>query len=296
MLQTLVSGLVSGSIYGILALGIVIVYRGSRVLNFAQAELGTLGLYVAYWVHVERGLPWVVGFLAACVAVGAISAGFERWVVRSLVHAPRVTVAVATVGFLLLLLALEQKVFDGADARFLPGPVTGTAFTAFDFVVSWTQVIGFVVALAVGLGLNAFLRKTDFGLGVLAAAQDPVAVRMMGISYARVSSFTWVAAGVLGTLAVMFVEPTVGGFVPGRFSLGANAIFIPALAAALIGRLDNLTHAFLGGLAVGIVMEAVATIFISSSIPGLVSVSLFVLIVAALYLRAPVAQLKGEAA
>src|SRR3712207_2454435 len=98
------------------------------------------------------------------------------------------------------------------------------------------------LAAGVALGLNAFLRRTDFGLGVLAAAQDPVAVRMQGISYARVSAFTWVSAGVLANLAVLLIEPSIGLFFPGHYSVGANALFIPALAAALIGRLDNLTR------------------------------------------------------
>ena len=294
--QTLVSGLVSGSIYGILALGIVIVYRGSRVLNFAQAEMGTFGAFVAFYLIVERGLPWIVGLAGALVVVAAMSAAFERWVVRSMVDAPRVTVAVASIGLLLLLISVEVKLFNGADPRALPGPIAGNAFTLFNFVVSKTQVVSFVLAMVVGLGLNAFLRKTDFGLGVLAAAQDPVAVRMMGVSYARVSMFTWVAAGVLSTFAVVLIIPTIGAFVPGRFSVGANAIFIPALAAALVGRLDNLTHAFLGGLAVGILTEAVKTIFVSSSVSGYSFLALFLLIMGVLLLRSPVAQVRGEAA
>jgi branched-chain amino acid transport system permease protein len=282
--ETLIAGLVAGGIYGILALGVVIVYRGSKVLNFAQAELGTFGLYTAWWLIEEQGQPWLLGALGGVAVTVALAVAFERFVVRQMVDSPRVTVAVATVGLLLLLIALELKLFDPAP-KYLPGPVEGEAMTLLGYHVSWTQVIAFVLAAGVGLGLNAFLRRTDFGLGVLAAAQDPVATRMQGISFGRVSAFTWGTAGALGALAVLLIEPTIGGFVPGHFSVGANALFIPALAAALIGRLDNLTHAFVGGLAVGIVQQGVQRIFVESTVPGIASVAVFALVIAALLVR-----------
>src|SRR5687767_7887018 len=104
--QTLVSGLVAGGIYGILALGIVIVYRGTKVLNFAQAEIGTFGSYVAWWLSDDNHLPWAVGAAAGLVVTALLCVAFERLVVRRMVDEPRVTVAVATVGLLLLLIAL----------------------------------------------------------------------------------------------------------------------------------------------------------------------------------------------
>ena len=282
--QTLVAGLVAGSIYGILALGIVIVYRGTKVLNFAQAELGTFGIYVAWWLAEEQDQPWLVGAIAGVAVVVGLTLAFERFVVRQMVDQPRVTVAVATVGLLLFLIALELKIW-GPSPEFLPGPIEGSAFTLFGYRVSWTEVLALLLAAVVGLGLNAFLRRTDFGLGVLAAAQDPVAVRMQGISYAKVSAFTWGTAGALGTLAVLLFEPTIGSFFPGHFSIGAQALFIPALAAALIGRLDNLTHAFVGGLAVGVVQQGVQRIFIDSTVPGIASVAVFALVIVALLAR-----------
>lgn len=283
---TIVAGLVSGSIYGLLALGIVMVYRGSKVLNFAQAEIGTFGVFVAWELVENRELPWFVGAVVALGVVAGISAAFEALVVRRMTASPRVTVAVATIGLFLLLIAIEIKVW-GSGPKFLDGAVAGSAFTLFGFVVSWMQVIGFVVAGAVGLGLNTFLRRTDFGLGVLAAAQDPVAVQMSGISLARVSQFTWITAGILGGIAVLVFEPTVGAFAPGTFSIGASALFVPALAAALIGRLDDLTKAFLGGLGVGVVQAGVSRAFAGSSIQGAASIALFILIVGVLLLRAP---------
>lgn len=282
--QTIVSGLVAGGIYGILALGIVMVYRGSRVLNFAQAEIGTLSCYVAHEIVVGHDMPWLVGAAAGLFVAGGTMGLFEALVVRRMTEAPRLTVAVGTIGLLLLVIAVELVHF-GPSPRFLRGPFEGRFVELFDYRVSHTEILAFVLAATVGLGLNAFLRRTDFGLGVLASAQDANTVRMMGISFARVSQFTWITAGLLGGVAVLLFEPTVGAFQAGTFSTGVNALFVPALAAALLGRLTNLSHAFLGGMAVGVTEAFVKRQFLGSEFPGAPSVAVFTIIVAALLLR-----------
>jgi branched-subunit amino acid ABC-type transport system permease component len=283
--QVIVAGLVSGSIYGIIALGLVMVYRGSRVLNFAQVELGTFGLYVAWWLIAKHHMPWLVGALAAVVVVGGISAAFEALVVRRMTDAPRLAVAVATIGLLLFLVAAEIKVF-GASPEFLRAPVRGIGPRVLGYHVSPTQMIAFVLAVAGGYGINAFLRRTDFGLAVLASAQDPSAVRMMGVRLSLVSQFTWVTAGVLSAVAVLLFEPGIGSFQAGLFSAGANALFVPALAAALLGGLVDLNRAFLGGLAIGVVHALVDHLFTHVHwLSGASSAMVFLVIVGALVLR-----------
>jgi len=283
--QVLVAGLVAGSIYGIIALGLVMVYRGSRVLNFAQVELGTFGVYVAWWLIAKHHLPWVVGALAGVLVVGGLSAAFEALVVRRMTDAPRLSVAVATVGLLLFLIAAEIKVW-GASPEFLRPPVRGLGPRILGYHVSPTQMIAFVVAVVAGYGINAFLRRTDFGLAVLASAQDPAAVLMVGVRLALVSQFTWVMAGVLGAVAVLLFEPSIGALAPGTFSIGANALFVPALAAALLGGLVDLNKAFLGGLFIGVLHALVARAFLNVHwLPGASSAVVFLVIVAALVVR-----------
>ena len=166
--QNLVLGIVEGGIYGLLAVGIVLVYRGSRVLNFAQGELGTLGLFAAWWLTTEHGLPWVVGAAGAILTATAIGLLFERLIVRKMVDASRISVAVATVGLLLFLLSFGFRVF-GESPRTVRPPISGHVITLAGVVVSPTQILSIGVTLAVALGLAALLKKTDFGLGVLAA-------------------------------------------------------------------------------------------------------------------------------
>ena len=277
--QILVNGLVVGAIYGLLALGIVLVYKGSRVLNFAQPEMGTFALYITWTLH-GNDVSWWLSALVAIGAVALLSLLFERLVVARMTGSPRVAVSVATVGMMLFLIAIEAKIW-GSSPKFLPGPIAGQGPEILGVFVSPTQQIALVVAAAIGLGLTAFLRRTDFGLGVLAAAQDPQAVRLMGIRLSRVSAFTWTTAGVLGAVAGLLIEPTIGAFQFG-FTTG---LFVPALAAALLGGLTSLTGAFLGGLAVGIVDQAVPFGLSGVGMPGLETVVIFALILGLLLFR-----------
>ncbi|HUR49488.1 MAG TPA: branched-chain amino acid ABC transporter permease [Acidimicrobiales bacterium] len=281
--QALVSGVVVGGIFGLLAVGIVLVYKGARVINFAQAEIGTFCLYVAYFVvdgDDGLGLPWIVGALAALVIGGLVSFAFERLVVRRMFGAERLSVAVATIGLLLLLFSLELKFF-GSAPRFLAKPIDGLGPKVFGIFVSPTQLLALVAALAIGFGLTAFLQRTDFGLGVLAAAEDANAARLVGVPLARVSAFSWTVAGALSVIAAVLVEPTIGIFFPGVMTL----LFVPALAAALVGGLSSIAGAFVGGLVIGVVDQVVRYLFLGSSIAAPEIIASFLVILVVLLIR-----------
>jgi branched-chain amino acid transport system permease protein len=278
--QNLVLGLVYGGIYGLLAVGIVLVYRGSRVLNFAQGELGTIGLFAAWWLHTEHGLPWLVGAAGAVVAATVVGLAFERLVVRPMADASRIAVAVASVGLLLFLLAIGFRLF-GESPRSVGPPVTGRGFEIAGVVVSPTQVIALLVTLAVGVALTVLLKRTDFGLGVLAAADDPVAVRLVGVRLSQVSAFTWGAGAAISAIAVLLIEPTIGVFTPGF----ASELFVFGLAAALVGGLSSLHGAFAGGIVVGLLEVHVRAATLTSELPGVPILAVFALILLVLLVR-----------
>ncbi len=279
--SALVSGIIVGGIYGLIAIGIVLVYKGSRVLNFAQGEIGTIALYIAWWVIEVARWPWVLGALAGIATSMALSFVFERLVVSRMVEATRLAVAVATVGFALLLVALEFKLW-GASPKFLTAPIEGQGPKILGFFVQPTQIVALVAVAVIGLGLTRFLRTTDFGLGVLAAAQDPVSTRLVGVRFARVSAFTWVTAGALSAIAALLITPTLGAFAPNHITA---SFFVPALAAALVGGLTSLTGAFFGGLIVGVITEEIRFFFVASTIPGIPTIAIFALVLLVLLLR-----------
>src|SRR3954470_853232 len=248
--QVLVLGLINGGIYALFALGVVMIHRGTGVLTFANGEVGTAGLFVAAVVTDHTGAPWIVSAVVAVVFAVGLGCLFELLVVRRMGVSDPVAVAVATVGLALFLLAGEFQLF-GESPKELKAPLTGGP-TIFGVIVTPTQIAGLVLAVALGFGLQAALRRTDFGLGILAAAQDPAAVRLVGVPLSRISLTIWGSGAALAAIASLLVEPTVGILYPG-FS---SELYVVGLAAAVIGGLNSLPGAVVGGCVLGIAESA----------------------------------------
>lgn len=282
VIQVLVFGLVKGSTYSLLALGVVLVFRGSKVLNFAQGEIGTASLFVAWFCVSDHHLPYWVGALAAIATATVVGLAFEFFVVRRMTHAPRLALTVATVGLLLFVIAIESYTA-GGNIFSLRGPVAGIAFTVARVPVSGNQVIALAVVAALAVGLSVLLRRSDFGLGVLAAADDPTAVRLVGVPLSRVSAFTWAGGAALAAVAALLIEPTIGVFSPGF----GSRLFLFSIVAAVVGGLTSLEGALIGGLVVGLLEAAVKQVVLTNSVslPGLEVVAVFALLVAVLLVR-----------
>jgi branched-chain amino acid transport system permease protein len=279
--QPLVLGVVSGVLYSLVAVGITLVYKSSRVLNFAQAEVGTLALYWTWWISGEHRAPWIVGALVAVAFSVMVCLLFERLFIRPISAAPRVTLAVSTIGLLALMLAVEEALFAGSIKQ-VPAPLSSGGFRLAGVAVSPTSELALIVVVVVAGALASFLRWTDFGLAVLASADDPEAAQLMGISRRRVSAFTWGAAGAMSALAALLIEPSVGALAPGVFSGG---LFIGGLSAALVGGLSSLSGAFVGGLAVGIVEAEIKAHLVYASVPALQDLAMLVIVLLVLLLR-----------
>ncbi|MCU1594363.1 MAG: Branched-chain amino acid ABC-type transport system, permease component [Frankiales bacterium] len=286
--QVLVFGLISGGIYGLFALGVVMVFRGTGVLSFAQGEIGTAALYVAAYLINDQGLPWVVGALGALVFGIGVGVLFELLVVRRMIGADPVSTAVATVGLLLLITTIEIQ-YAGSTLISVRGPIS-QHFAVFGVEVTGTQVLGVLLALALGFGLQSLLRRTDFGLGILAAAQDPTAVRLVGVPLSRVSATVWGAGAALSVIAALLVEPGIGVFAPGF----ASQLYLVGLAAAVIGGLTSLPGAVIGGLALGLVEAAANKWFGQSGVHGLRYVVVLIVLLVVLVGRQLLPELRAR--
>lgn len=274
--QTVVAGMGTGAVYAVFAVGLVLVFKTSGILNFAQAEIGTFGTFVTWWLVVEHDVPWALGALAGLAAAVAIGLGAERFVFRALLEAPRTTVVVATVALTLFLGALELKLW-GASPALLPPPVEGDGLEIAGVVLAPTRLFALGLAVVVCAGLWVFLRSTTFGLGLLAVGQNPTAVRLSGIRLRHLSATTWGLSAALGAAASLVVAPTLGAFTP--FFLSRLLLF--GFAAAVIGGgLTSLPGAVVGGLALGVWEAYVAREL--PSLAGVVDASVFLLLAAAL--------------
>ncbi len=289
MAQVLVLGLISGGIYALFALGVVMVHRGTGVLTFANGEIGTAALFLGAVLVNRAHVPFVVAAVLAVSLAVALGCLFEVLVVRNMAAGDPVAVAVATVGLGLFLLALEFQIF-GASPETLAGPFQGNGVSIAGVIVTPLQIFGLLLALALGFGLQAVLRRTDFGLGILAAAQDPTAVRLVGVNLSAVTLTVWGAGAALAAIASLLVEPTVGVFAPGY----ASELYVVGLAAAVVGGLNSLPGAVVGGLTLGIAESAATRYLGDLGLPGLRYVVVLVVLLAVLLGRQVWPQLRAR--
>ena len=278
--QVLVIGAINGTIYALFAVSVALVFRGARTVNFAQGEVGTLSLFIAWGIVTDLGLPWLLGAVAAIAFAALVGIVFERLIVRRLERADRATVAVATVGLLSLLLSLQFQLFS-ASPRVLRGPIGGLGVQIFDIYVSWTQVLAIGVVVIVAVALSRALRRTDFGLGVLAAAQHTDAARLMGVPVNRVSMFVWGAGAGLAALAALLVVPSVGVFTPGF----ATELYLRGIVAAVLGGLASPLGAIAGGYALAVLESSTRRVFLHSTLPGLEYIVVLVVVLVVLVVR-----------
>jgi branched-chain amino acid transport system permease protein len=276
--QVLITGIGAGAVYGLFGLGLVLVYKATRVLNFAQAELGTFAAYITWALVAEAGVSWLVAAPVALLAAGALGLTFERLVVRPLLHAPRLTLVVATIAASLFLIALELKLWGGSP-RILPTPFHGEGVRIADVVLTPPRLLALAVTAAVAGASVWFFRRTTFGLALLASAQDAVAVRLTGIRLRHLSAFTWGVSAVIGGATGILIALSLGAFA--EFFMAR--IMLLGFAAAVLGGMTSLPGALVGGLAVGVTEAVVSQYWIS--VPGLVEAVMFGTIVAVLLVR-----------
>ena len=282
MRQSLVIGVVAGCGYGLIALGLVLVYKSSGIFNFAQGEFGTVAVFGMWGAH-SAGLPYGAAMLLGLLAALASGLATERFVVRPLFGAPRVTLLVATAG--VSLFAIGAELWIGHSQLRFVAPALGRLdrVSLFGFAVSDQRLLVIVALVALAVAGAVFFARTDLGLAVLGLSQNPLATELMGISAERLSRFTWGAAAILGGLGGILSAPLAGGFGPGFVTLSS---LIPAFTAAVLGGMNSLPGALVGGIVVGVAESlAVSSPVFSEHIPGAPSVVVFALLVAVLALR-----------
>jgi len=281
--QPLVLGISNGAAIGLVAIGLVLIYKSSRVFNFVAGEFVTLGAFGTYVGDKVLKLPYplaiALGLLFGLVA-GLLT---ERLVIRPLANRPRVTILVATAALASLLIPVE--IIIGGAKFFGARPIVaglGFKVPVADVYMSWQQLIIVCALAAAGVGLAWFFGRTDLGLAVLATSQEPTASRLVGIRLNRITLLTWGLAGLLGAVAGVLLAPVTSQFQAGY---GTTTVLIAAFTAAVVGGMTSVPGAFVGGLLVGLV-QAFAQINISSkTLPGANSVATLVMLLAVLLVR-----------
>jgi len=277
--QPAVFGIASGAAIGLVAIGLVLIYKSSRVFNFAAGEFVTVGAFGLYLGDKSWGLPYPVAMLVGILAGLVTALLVERMVVRPLADRPRVTILVATAAVATVLIPLELMI--GGVKPFPASPaIAGLGLKVLG--VYFSPQRAFIVAALVlsGLGLAYFFGRTDLGLATLASSQEPTASRLVGIRLNRISMLTWGAAGLLGGLAGVLLTPLTSSFAAGY---GTTGVLISAFTAAVLGGMTSIPGAFLGGILVGLVQTFAQ--FDLNKVSGSPDLAILVVLVGVLLVR-----------
>jgi branched-chain amino acid transport system permease protein len=244
--QTL-SGFATGGIYAALALALVMVYRATRHLNFAQGEMATFSTYIALTL-IQAGLPYWIAFAVTTLFSFALGLALERLLLRRLAHAPGLAAVGVSIGVLLIFNALSGWLF-GYTVKRVPSPFEGSGGGALLGGMISAHELGMIaVTLIVLVAVYAFFRFTTLGLAMRAAAANPDSSRLVGIRVGWMLALGWGLAAALGAIAGIMVAPVV--FLDPNMMSG---ILLYAFAGALLGGVDNPPGAVAGGFVVGVI-------------------------------------------
>ncbi len=312
-------GLIQGLTYGVVALGMVLIYKGTRVLNFAQPFMGLFAAFLAWYLTgtpgstatgvgqgIETGpafIKWLeypmllfpfdvgtrprfaIAALWSLVLIVVIANRLENDVMRLLERKPRIVGLVATIALLQGFLGATQLLFNRTEAQATAGKALPSLLPVGLHVdignqrITSDYILILIVVPAVAAATALFFKLTKFGVAIRASAENREAAQLLGISARRVSSFTWMGGGFLAGLAALLIVPAQGSLDVGSLSF---ALLVRALAAALVGGLTSLPGAFVGGILVGVAEFLTRW---QTSTPGFAELVFFGMVIAVLAFR-----------
>jgi len=246
------SGIAFGMVYAAIALSLVLIWRGTRILNFSQGGMAMFTSYIALIVINHTGNYWV-GFVVALACGLALGAVVERVFVRPVENKPPLNAVIVTIGVLVVLEGLAGIIYGGQFRSFPPAfSVTGLKVGSTSLGVSRNDVFIAVAVLVVSLLLALMFRYTTVGLRLRATAFNSTVARLLGVRIGRVLTLGWALAGLIGALAGVLVTPSTF-----LFPNSMDQIFVFGFTAAVIGGLDSPVGAIVGGLILGLALSYV---------------------------------------
>lgn len=261
-LQAIVNGIGQGSIYALLAIGFVMIYKATQVISFAQPALMVLGGLVGYHATEMWGLPFFPGLAVAIIGGAVIGLVVERLTMRPMVGKPIFTLAIITIGVDQVLRIIANR-YIGVESRIVFYP-NGRERVDFGGVSVTQQTLGLIgVTTVCVVALVLFFRFSRYGLAMRATALDQETSLAQGINVGMMFAMAWAIAGGLAAIAGMFLASSSAGMEQTTW-----VIALKALPAIIIGGLDSLQGAVIGGVCVGLV-ESLTAVYQPDLAPGL---------------------------
>jgi branched-chain amino acid transport system permease protein len=276
LLQLLVSGVSQGCIYGLIALGFVLIYKATETVSFAQGELMMLGAFAGLALLTMWGLPFWLSVPCAIAAMAAFGMLVERVVIRPVLGQPAFSIVMLTIGIGYVARGLITMVPGiGTDTHTLPVPYKDTLLRAGELVLNAPQLVVIASTALLCLGLYLLFRFSKVGIAMQAASQNQLAAYYMGIPVQRLNGLVWGLAAAVAAIAGLLLAPIT--FVHANMGF----IGLKAFPAAVVGGFGSLPGAIVGGLVIGVV-EAVAGFYLPE---GFKDIAAYVVVLVMLMVR-----------
>ena len=251
--QLVVSGVVVGSIYALSALGFVLIYKSSRVLNIAHGQIIAGGAFIAYSLTVWAGIPLYISFFLSMIITFLLSMAVERVFLRKLIGEPIISVIMVTIGLMSIIDGIIYMTPFGAENFSYPEFLPKKPITVGGVSVSWTQLVGVIITFIMIGGFTWFFKASTVGISMRAVSDDQFASMSIGISVPKVFGLAWATAGLSAAAA--------GGIIGNITGLNFNVLHsfgIIVFPVVIVGGLDSIFGAIVAGIIMGLIQQFAA--------------------------------------
>jgi branched-chain amino acid transport system permease protein len=248
--QIVVSGIVVGSIYALAALGLVLVYKSSRVANFAHGQIIAAGAFITFFLTVRLGVPIFFSFLASMLITFFLAMSVERIFLRRLIGEPIISVIMVTIGLASIFDGLIYLTPFGSENFSFPAFLPTESIVVGGVSISWTQLVGVIITfILIGL-FSWFFKKSTVGISMRAVSDDQFASMSVGISVPRVFGLAWATAGLSAAAAGCII-----GNITGLNFETLHAFGIVVFPVVILGGLDSILGAVVAGIIMGLIQQ-----------------------------------------
>ena len=248
--QLVVSGVVVGSIYALSALGFVLIYKSSRVLNLAHGQIIATGAFITYALTVWTGIPIYISFFLSLIITFFLAMSVERIFLRRLIGEPVISVIMVTIGLMSILDGIIYLTPFGTENFSFPVFLPQQPIVILGVSISWTQLLGVIVTFLMIGGFSWFFKKSTLGISMRAVSDDQFASMSIGISVPKVFGLAWAAAGLSAAAA-----GSVIGNITGLNFDTLHAFGIVVFPVVILGGLDSILGAVVAGIIMGLIQQ-----------------------------------------
>jgi branched-chain amino acid transport system permease protein len=251
--QLVISGVVVGSIYALSALGFVLIYKSSRVLNIAHGQIIAAGAFITYALTVWLGIPIYISFLMSLIITFFLAMSVERIFLRRLIGEPIISVIMVTIGLMSILDGIIYLTPFGAENFSFPEFLPKTPIALGGVSISWTQLLGLIITAILIAGFTWFFKRSTLGISMRAVSDDQMASMSIGISIPKVFGLAWATAG--------FSAAAAGGIIGNITGLNFDTLHtfgIIVFPVVILGGLDSVFGAVVAGIIMGLIQQFAA--------------------------------------